>query len=81
MQVPARFIVREGDDDELRVGNDGRPLLLPDLLQTNMRASYLQVGASLVTIYVHICKMCPRQGRTMEPRRFFCHCATAELLI
>lgn len=25
--------MREGDDDELRVGNDGRPLLLPYLLK------------------------------------------------
>lgn len=33
MHVPARLIMRVGDDDELRVGNDGRPLLLPYLLK------------------------------------------------
>lgn len=27
----ARPVVWEGDDDELRVGNDGRPLVFPDL--------------------------------------------------
>lgn len=32
--VPARLIVWKRDDDELRVGNDGRPLLLPYVLET-----------------------------------------------
>ena len=35
--VPAGLIVREGDDDELRVGNDGRPLLLPYVLERYRR--------------------------------------------
>lgn len=30
--VPAGFVVWVRDDDELGVGNDGRPLLLPDFL-------------------------------------------------
>lgn len=31
--VPARLIVWKRDDDELRVGNDGCPLLLPYVLE------------------------------------------------
>lgn len=31
--VPAGLIVWKGDDDELRVGNDGCPLLLPYVLE------------------------------------------------
>lgn len=96
MQVPARFIVREGDDDELRVGNNGRPFLLPDLLWTNRGPSYWQVGALSATIYVHACKfsihakhvgtrICmlygPCQGGIMEHCRFLSHDAAAELLI
>ncbi len=33
LYAPAGLIVWEGDDDELRVGNDGRPLLLPYFLR------------------------------------------------
>lgn len=33
VDVPAGFIVRVGDDYELRVGDDGRPLLLPYFLE------------------------------------------------
>lgn len=40
--------MREGDDDELRVGNDGRPLLLPDLLQ-NKHAAELFTGWCIIS--------------------------------
>lgn len=37
LSVPAGIVVWIGDDDELRVGNDGRPLLLPYFLGKHKR--------------------------------------------
>lgn len=42
--VPAGLVVWEGDDDELRVGNDGRPLLLPYLLRRERGRKAHEVG-------------------------------------
>lgn len=39
--VPAGSIVRVGDDDELRVGDDGRPLLLPNVLERDRKETYM----------------------------------------
>lgn len=40
LSVPAGIVVWIGDDDELRVGNDGRPLLLPYFLGKHKRHKY-----------------------------------------
>ena len=60
--VPAGFVVWVGDDNELRVGNDGRPLLLPYVLErqrkhmksacTHMKIHYGKNTTNCLQIYI-----------------------------